>query len=81
MLAHLLKRFEPFTNLDDRALAMASKHASLIELPSNRWLLRRGRRLDRTLYLLEGALKARYTVPATISPSRLAPSRVSCLSM
>ena len=58
MLAHLLKRFEPFAGLDDRALAIASKHASLIELPANRWLLRRGRRLDRTLYLLEGAVEA-----------------------
>ena len=58
MLAHLLKRFEPFAGLDDRALAIASKHASLIELPANRWLLRRGRRLDRTLYLLDGAVEA-----------------------
>ena len=58
MLAHLLKRFEPFASLDDRALAIASKHARLIELPANRWLLRRGRRLDRTLYLLEGAVEA-----------------------
>ena len=58
MLAHLLKRFEPFAGLDDRALAIASNHASLIELPANRWLLRRGRRLDRTLYLLEGAVEA-----------------------
>ncbi len=58
MLAHLLKRFEPFAGLDDRALATAAKHASLIELPANRWLLRRGRRLDRHLYLLEGAIEA-----------------------
>ncbi len=58
MLAQLLKRFEPFAGLDDRALAVASKHASLIELPANRWLLRRGRRLDRTLYLLEGTVEA-----------------------
>ena len=58
MLAQLLKRFEPFAGLDDRALAIASKHASLIELPANRWLLRRGRRLDRTLYLLEGTVEA-----------------------
>ena len=58
MLAHVLKRFEPFARLDDHALAIASKHASLIELPANRWLLRRGRRLDRTLYLLEGAVEA-----------------------
>ena len=58
MLAQLLKRFEPFAALDDRALAIASKHASMIELPANRWLLRRGRRLDRTLYLLEGAVEA-----------------------
>ena len=58
MLAQLLKRFEPFAGLDDRALALASKHASLIELPANRWLLRRGRRLDRTLYLLEGTVEA-----------------------
>ena len=58
MLAHLLKRFERFAALDERTLAMASKHASLIELPANRWLLRRGRRLDRCLYLLEGAVEA-----------------------
>ena len=58
MLAQLLKRFEPFAGLDDRALALASKHASLIELPANRWLLRRGRRLHRTLYLLEGTVEA-----------------------
>ncbi len=58
MLAHLLKRFEPFAGLDDRALATAAKHTSLIELPANRWLLRRGRRLDRCLYLLEGAVEA-----------------------
>ncbi len=58
MLAHLLKRFEPFARLDDRSLATASKHTSLIELPANRWLLRRGRRLDRCLYLLEGAVEA-----------------------
>lgn len=58
MLAQLLKHFEPFVGLDDRALAIASKHASMIELPANRWLLRRGRRLDRTLYLLEGAVEA-----------------------
>jgi len=58
MLAQLLKRFEPFAGLDDRALAIASKHASLIELPANRWLLRHGRRLDRTLYLLEGTVEA-----------------------
>ena len=58
MLAHLLKRFERFAGLDERTLAIASKHASLIELPANRWLLRRGRRLDRCLYLLEGAVEA-----------------------
>ena len=58
MLAHLLKRFEPFAQLDERSLATASKHTSLIELPANRWLLRRGRRLDRCLYLLEGAVEA-----------------------
>ena len=58
MLAQLLKRFEPFAGLDDRALAIASKHASVIELPANRWLLRRGRRLDRTLFLLEGTVEA-----------------------
>ena len=58
MLAHLLKRFERFARLDDRALAIAAKSASLIELPANRWLLRRGRRLDRCLYLLEGAVEA-----------------------
>ena len=58
MLAHLLKRFEPFSELDDRAVATAAKHASLIELPANRWLLRRGRRLNRHLYLLEGAVEA-----------------------
>ena len=58
MLAQLLKRFEPFAGLDDRALGIASKHASVIELPANRWLLRRGRRLDRTLFLLEGTVEA-----------------------
>ena len=58
MLAHLLKRFEPFARLDERSLATASKHTSLIELPANRWLLRRGRRLDRCLYLLEGTVEA-----------------------
>ena len=58
MLAHLLKRFEPFAGLDDRALAIAAQHASMIELPANRWLLRRGRRLNRSLYLLQGAVEA-----------------------
>ena len=58
MLTHSLKRFEPFAGLDGRALAIAAKHASLIELPANRWLVRRGRRLDRRLYLLEGEIDA-----------------------
>ena len=58
MLAHLLKRFEPFAGLDEGALATAAEHTSLIELPANRWLLRHGRRLDRCLFLLEGAVEA-----------------------
>ena len=57
MVAAILKRFDPFTRLDAGALATAVKHARLIALPSNRWLLRRGRRLPRHLFLVDGEVE------------------------
>ncbi len=58
MLADVLKRFPPFAELDERTLTMAAEHARLIELPANRSLLRRGSRLNRHLYLVEGEVDA-----------------------
>ena len=58
MLANVLRRFPTFAGLDGPTLATAARHARLIELPANRWLLRRGTRLERHLYLVEGAVEA-----------------------
>ena len=58
MLANVLRRFPAFTGLDAATLDLAARHARLIELPANRWLLRRGSRLERHLYLVEGAVEA-----------------------
>ena len=58
MLANVLRRFPAFAGLDARTLDLAARHARLIELPANRWLLRRGSRLERHLYLVEGAVDA-----------------------
>ena len=58
MLADVLKRFPPFAALDERTLTMAAQHARLIELPANRSLLRRGSRLNRHLFLVEGQVDA-----------------------
>ena len=57
MLANVLRRFPTFAGLDGPTLDMAAQHARLIELPANRWLLRRGTRLERHLYLVEGAVE------------------------
>ena len=58
MLANVLRRFPDFAGLDAQTLELAARHARLIELPANRWLLRRGSRLERHLYLVEGAVDA-----------------------
>ena len=58
MLANVLRQFPAFAGLDAPTLDLAARHARLIELPANRWLLRRGTRLERHLYLVEGAVDA-----------------------
>ena len=56
MLANTLRQFPTFAALDAATLDLAARHARLIELPANRWLLRRGSRLERHLYLVEGTV-------------------------
>ena len=58
MLANVLRRFPTFAALDAGTLDLAARHARLIELPPNRSLLRRGTRLERHLYLVEGVVDA-----------------------
>lgn len=54
-----LRTLRPFRSLDDPALATIERHAQQLRLPPRRWLLRRGHRLTRELFLLQGTLTAR----------------------
>ncbi len=57
MLWQILQRFEPFQALRAPELRSVAQHAQLLHLPSARWLLRPGRRLTGSYYLLHGRLQ------------------------
>ena len=54
-----LRTFEPFRFLDDGALAAVARHADRLRLPEQRTVRRRGQRLARELFLVEGVVLVR----------------------
>ena len=57
MLAETLKRFDPFQAMSSTELATAVRHARLIDVPAQRWLLRPGARLKGRYYLVRGTVR------------------------
>ncbi len=57
MLAETLKRFDPFQAMSSTELATAVRHAQLIDVPAQRWLLRPGARLKGRYYLVQGTVR------------------------
>lgn len=57
MLADTLKRFDPFQAMSSTELATAARHAQLVRVPAQRWLLRPGRRLRGRYYLVQGTVR------------------------
>lgn len=51
-----LRTFEPFRSLDRGALATVARHADRLRLPEQRTVRRRGQRLARELFLVEGVV-------------------------
>ena len=58
MLAHALRRFQPFGNLDAQLLARLAQQARVLTLAADRWLVRPGRSLPGSYYLLRGRVRS-----------------------
>lgn len=54
-----LRTFEPFRFLDGGALAAVARHADRLRLPEQRTVRRRGQRLARELFLVDGVVAVR----------------------
>lgn len=57
MLAAQLQRFIPFSGLDEQDLARIAATARTLKLPAGRWLIRPGRTLQGSYYLLRGRVR------------------------
>ena len=57
MLVTTLQRFDPFQAMSSNELATAGRHAKVLEIPAQRWLLRPGRRLSGRFYLVHGTVR------------------------
>lgn len=64
MVKHLLKRFEAFEALAAAELSGVARHTQIISIPANRWVLREGRTLSGSYYLVQG--RVRLFSPATV---------------
>jgi len=56
-MLHEIGRFEPFRGLSRNTLLAVSRHARLVDVPAGRWLVRRGRSLGGTHFLVHGTVK------------------------
>ena len=59
-----IRRFEPFTGLERSLLLELCRHARMVDVPADRWLLRPGRLLSGRHFLYRGSLK-------TVAPDRI----------
>ncbi len=57
MVVPSLRRFEPFARLPPAALAPLVEHVRILRLPADRWLVRPGRELAGSYYLLRGRVR------------------------
>ena len=57
MVKHLLKRFEAFEALAAAELSGVARHTQIISIPANRWVLREGRTLSGSYYLVQGRVR------------------------
>lgn len=57
MFTKSLRLFHPFADLNWQELNTVAQHTQLLSLPSNRWLLRSGRKLSGGYYLLRGSVR------------------------
>lgn len=57
MLARVLRRFQDFSQRDWRDLNTIAEHTQILNLPANRPLVRSGRRLSGSYFLLRGTLR------------------------
>lgn len=64
MVKHLLKRFEAFEALAAAELSGVARHTQVISIPANRWVLREGRTLSGSYYLVQG--RVRLFMPAAV---------------
>lgn len=64
MVKHLLKRFEAFEALAAAELSGVARHTQIISIPANRWVLREGRTLSGSYYLVQG--RVRLLSPAAV---------------
>ena len=64
MVKHLLKRFEAFEALAAAELSGVARHTQIISIPANRWVLREGRTLSGSYYLVQG--RVRLFLPAAV---------------
>jgi hypothetical protein len=53
----LLRRFEPFSDLDPETLCRVERHVRCVSIPAARWLVRRGRTLAHHQFLLSGRIR------------------------
>ncbi|MDP6470759.1 MAG: cyclic nucleotide-binding domain-containing protein [Pseudomonadales bacterium] len=56
MLEKQLRRFEPFREMSSSELNTVARHAQVLQMPAQRWLVRPGRQLNGSYFLLRGKL-------------------------
>lgn len=57
MLEKILRQFDPFQAMSPAELSTVARHAQTLNLPARRWLLRQGRRLKGSYYLVQGRVR------------------------